>query len=247
MNFGRYPTNTYGEVLRTHPEFAESSLKENKRDNRKARFAHWAMAFIMETFFGRDKEKEEEILEEEEAQMEEGGDRPRYRRTTSAERARSKEEDGDPDTDSDGVSVSREVSPSGAGDQLSIRLLTGDWDAVDQMCEELEGSRKIALAIVDRMKRLQEKTTIGRTDEELEQDREAFRLANSQIKTLGDRTYYRNKLRKSGMALQLFKTMCEVRELGREAALRGVEEPEGEIEGKKDKSDGLWRFSSLGV
>ena len=52
---------------------------------------------------------------------------------------------------------------------------------------------------------------------------------------LGARTHSRNKLRTSGMPLQLFKTMCEVRELKREEALRGLEEPEGEIDGNKDK------------
>ena len=53
MNLGRYPMNTYGEVLRSHQEYAKALLKEDMRGNQKARFTQWVMAFIMETFFGR--------------------------------------------------------------------------------------------------------------------------------------------------------------------------------------------------
>ena len=51
MNFGPYHRNAYGEALRSNPDYAKYLIKENKRDNQKARFTHWAMAFIMETFF----------------------------------------------------------------------------------------------------------------------------------------------------------------------------------------------------
>ena len=60
MNFGPYRMNTYGEALRANPKYVKYLIKVNKRDNQKARFAHWMMAFIVETFFAEDKEQEEE-------------------------------------------------------------------------------------------------------------------------------------------------------------------------------------------
>ena len=41
------------------------------------------------------------------------------------------------------------------------------------------------LEIVERMKKVQEKTLLGRTDEELAHDREALRLAKSEMGTFG--------------------------------------------------------------
>ena len=64
MGVGPYRMSTYGEVLRSNPEYAKYLIKENKRDNQKARFAHWIMAFVVETFFEEDKKEKEEILEE---------------------------------------------------------------------------------------------------------------------------------------------------------------------------------------
>ena len=86
MNFGPYRMNTYGEALRSNPEYAKYLIKENKRDNQKAIFAHWAMAYIIESFFGEDKEKEEAVGEEDH-QMSEVGGRPKYRRMASADRS----------------------------------------------------------------------------------------------------------------------------------------------------------------
>ena len=86
MHFGPYRMNTYGAALRSNPEYVKYMIKENKRDNQKARFTHWAMAYIMETFFAEDKEEEAEVVEEDH-QMPKVGGRPRYRRMTSAERS----------------------------------------------------------------------------------------------------------------------------------------------------------------
>ena len=97
---------TYGEVLRTDPRYVKFLIKGNKRDNQKARFAHWAMAFVVETFFTEDKEQEEEVVREDH-QVSEGRSRFRFTRQAGAERARSKEEDGEPDTDSDGIPISK--------------------------------------------------------------------------------------------------------------------------------------------
>ena len=113
--------------------------------------------------------------------------------------------------------MSKEDSSEGTGDALLNRYMTGDWDAVGQMGEQVDEDRKIVLEIVDRMKEVRKKTLLGRTNEELMQDREAVELAKRQIRALGARTHTRNKLRKAGMALQLFKTRCESRELKRES------------------------------
>ena len=94
--------------------------------------------------------------------------------------------------------------------------MAGDWEALGKMCEEVEEDRMIALEIVERVKKVQEKTSIGRTNEELAQDKEALSLSNRQMGALDDRTHNRNKLGKAGMTLQLFKTTREVRELKRE-------------------------------
>ena len=99
--------------------------------------------------------------------------------------------------------MSKEESLNGTGDPLLNRLMTGDCDAVDKMSEEVEDDHKAVLEIVERMKKVQEKTLIGRTDEELAQDREALRLSKSEMGTLGDRTHTRNKLRKARMTLQI--------------------------------------------
>ena len=89
MNFGPHRKRTYGEVLREKPGYVEFLIKGNQRDNHQARFAHWVMAFVVETFFSGEEEKQEEEVEEEEEEedrlreIEEG--RPvRYRRQTSA-------------------------------------------------------------------------------------------------------------------------------------------------------------------
>ena len=58
MNFGPHHEKTYGEVLRKEPEYAKSPIKENRRDNQKSRFAHWAMAYIAGTFFSREEERD---------------------------------------------------------------------------------------------------------------------------------------------------------------------------------------------
>ena len=75
--------NTYGEVLRADPEYVKFPIKGNERDNQKARFTHWAMAFIAGTFFAEDKAQEEEVVMEDH-QMPEGRGRLRFRRQTSA-------------------------------------------------------------------------------------------------------------------------------------------------------------------
>ena len=54
-------------------------IKENKRDNQKARFTHWAMAFVVETFFTEDKEQDGEVGREDH-QVPEGRGRRRFRR-----------------------------------------------------------------------------------------------------------------------------------------------------------------------
>ena len=87
VNFGPYRMNTYGEVLRSNPKSAKSAIKENKRDNQKDRFTHWAVAFVMETFFAEGQEEEGGILAEDQ-QIPEVGCRPRFRRMKSAERSR---------------------------------------------------------------------------------------------------------------------------------------------------------------
>ena len=120
--------------------------------------------------------------------------------------------------------MSKEESLDGTGDPLLNRLMTGDWAEVDKMSEEVEEDHKVVLEIVERMKKVQERTFLGRTDEELAQDKEALRLEKSQMGTLGARTHTRNKLRKDGLTLQLYKTMCEVREQRRDESIRGLEE-----------------------
>ena len=71
MNFGPHRKRTYGEVIREEPEYVKSLIKENRRDNRKSRFAHWVMAYIVETFFSRKEEgREEENTEEEKSERE---------------------------------------------------------------------------------------------------------------------------------------------------------------------------------
>ena len=92
----------YGEVMQSNPEYAKYLIKENKRDNQKARFTHWVMAFMAEALWGEDKREKEEI-EEEGSQTRETGCRGRYRRMTDVERAHAKKEDQDPDMDSDGI------------------------------------------------------------------------------------------------------------------------------------------------
>ena len=93
MNFGPHPEKTYGEVLREEPEYAKALIKENRRDNQKSRLAHWVMAYIVQTFFSREEEREtrREKTEEEDsvearyvARLEAG--RVIQRRRTSAER-----------------------------------------------------------------------------------------------------------------------------------------------------------------
>ena len=144
--------------------------------------------------------------------------------------------------------MSKGESLNGTGDPLLNRLMTGDLDAVGKMSEEVEDDHKTVLEIVERMKKVQEKAFLGRTDGELAQDREALRLSKSEMGTLDTRTHSRDKLRKAGMTLQLFKTICEVRELKREEALRGLEEPEGEIDGNKNKRVmGFGGISSFGL
>ena len=83
---------------------------------------------------------------------------------------------------------------------------------MDQMDEQVEEDHMIVLEIVGRMTEVQAKTQIGRTNEELTQDREAVESAKRQIRALAARTHTRNKLRKAGMALQLYKTRCGFRE-----------------------------------
>ena len=129
------------------------------------------------------------------------------------QRARAKEEDGEPDTDSDGIPISKVDSSEGTEDVLSKRLMTGYWDAVDQMAEQVEEDHRIALEIAEGMQEVQAKTPIGRTNGEFMQYREAAESAQRQIMALGARTHTRSKLRKAGMVLQLFKTGCELREI----------------------------------
>ena len=64
MNFGPYRKRTYGEVLRENPMYVKFLIKENQRDNQKARFAHWVMASIVETFFTEEEEGKPQSLEE---------------------------------------------------------------------------------------------------------------------------------------------------------------------------------------
>ena len=238
MNFGPYRKNAYGEVLRSNPEYAKYLINVNKRDNQKARFAHWAGAFVVETFFTEDEEQEEEVVREDH-QVSEGRSRFRFRRKTSAERARAKQEDGEPGTDSDGVPIRRAYSEEETADVLLNQLMTGDWDAVGQMAEQVEDDHRIVQEIVERMKDIQAKTKTGRTNEELMQDREAVESAKRQIRALDARTHTRNKLRKAGMTLQLYKTRCELREEEcvnkRAEALRGLEAPGGEKEENREK------------
>ena len=80
------------------------------------------------------------------------------------------------------------------------------------MAEQVEGDHRIAKELVERMKEIQAKPQVGRTTEELMQDREAVESAKRQLRVSDARTYTRNKLRKAGMATQLYKTRCEVRE-----------------------------------
>ena len=63
MGFGPYHMNTYGEVLRRNPLYARYLIEEGKRDNQKARFAHWAMAFAVETFLVEDRNEMEKTDE----------------------------------------------------------------------------------------------------------------------------------------------------------------------------------------
>ena len=69
MNFGPYRKRTYGEVLREEPDYAKFAIKENQGDNQKARFAHWATAFVAETFFAEEEEEQEEEVEEDKMQL----------------------------------------------------------------------------------------------------------------------------------------------------------------------------------
>ena len=63
--------------------------------------------------------------------------------------------------------------------------------------------------------------------------------AKRQLRVLDARTYTRNNLRKAGMALQLYKTRCELREeegmRGRAEAGRILDNPEGVIVGNEEK------------
>ena len=56
MGFGSYRRNTYGEVLGNNPRYAMYLIEEGKRGNRKARFTHWVVAFVVGTFFEDDME-----------------------------------------------------------------------------------------------------------------------------------------------------------------------------------------------
>ena len=56
MNFGPHHEKTYGEVLREEPEYVKALIKENRRDNQKSRFAHWAMAYSGNLLFQRGRE-----------------------------------------------------------------------------------------------------------------------------------------------------------------------------------------------
>ena len=56
VGFGPYRRNTYGEVLGNNPRYAMYLIEEGKRGNRKARFTHWVVAFVVGTFFEDDME-----------------------------------------------------------------------------------------------------------------------------------------------------------------------------------------------
>ena len=129
-------------------------------------------------------------------------------------------------------------------DVLLNQLTKEDWNAVGRMTEQVEADQKFALELVGRMGELQAKPEEGRTNEELMQDREVLESAKRQLRILDARTYNRNKLRKAGMALELYKIRCELREA---EAVRSWDNPEGEVVGNEEESDGFWRISPLGV
>ena len=124
-----------------------------------------------------------------------------------SERSEGKD-DGEPETDSDGIPVIDAESLEETSDPLLNRLMTGYWDAVDEMSAEVEEDCKTVQEIVERMQKIQEKSLLGRTNEELAQDREELRTSKSQIRDLNDKSQTRDKLRRAGMTLQLYKTKC---------------------------------------
>ena len=50
--------STYEEVMQPNPEYAKYLINENKRDNQKARVAHWVVAFMVEALWGKTRERE---------------------------------------------------------------------------------------------------------------------------------------------------------------------------------------------
>ena len=88
------------------------------------------------------------------------------------------------------------------------------------------------------MHEIQAKPEEGRSNAELMQDREAVAPAKRQLRVLDAGNYVRDKLRKAGMALQLYKAKRELREekegvKGIAEAVRMLDNPEGEIVGGK--------------
>ena len=136
----------------------------------------------------------------------------RYRRQTSAERARDKEEEGEPETDSEGIPKRKGDSTEEAEDVLVDQLMKGDWNAVGRMAEQVGADQELLGELTEGMQEIQEKPEEGSSNEELMQDRESIDSAKRQLRVLDARTYTRNKLRKAGVALQLYKTRCELRE-----------------------------------
>ena len=183
MNFGPHRNRTYGEVLREEPEYVNALIKGNRRDNQKSRFAHWVMAYIVETFFQEKKKDKARRIQRRRSQRErEEVGRAIGRRRTSAEREREKREEGEPDTDSEGVPKSREDWAEELGDILIDQFLKGNWSAVDRMTAQVREEQDNFDELMGKMEELLSKPKEGRTEAEFWQDKEAIEVLKRQFR-----------------------------------------------------------------
>ena len=137
--------------------------------------------------------------------------------------------------DSGGIPESEAGEFGGFGDPLLSRLMTGDWNAVDEMAEDINKALDTVQEVEGEMQALKEKTLLGRTDEELKRDKDALFKARWTMKTLEKWAQKRDNLRAAGITLQLLKTLSMMCAQQRKEFQKISNEPDGKIEGSEEE------------